>query len=142
MGIRADLKGQRAYFDSNIFIYLMEGFAGFEDVLADIRQSILNREADVLSSELSLCEVLVAPFRASNAELAKTYRNFLETSGAFQLVPTSREIYVSASFLRAEARLKTADAIHVATAVQAGCTVFVSNDLDIRLPKGLRHIKL
>ena len=142
MGIRQKLNGKRAYFDSNVFIYLMEGFVSFEASLNEIREAILNREVQVFTSELTLCEVLVAPFRDEKAELVLMYKNFIEESGAFQLLPTTKETYFRASLIRAKSRLKTADAIHVATAMNAVCNVFVTNDKAIKLPHGIERIEL
>jgi uncharacterized protein len=142
VGLRDALRGKRVYFDTNIFIYLVEGYAIFDSALKDIRQSILGREAMIFTSELTLFEALVAPFRANDAKLADTYREFIEDSGAFNLVPTTREIYVRASLYRAQTGLKPADAIHIATAVQSDCDIFVSNDRALRMPKGLSLLGL
>ncbi len=142
MGIRQRLKGRRAYFDTNVFIYLIEGFVSFKESLNEIREAILNREVQIFTSELTLCEVLVAPLRDANAELVLRYRGLIEESGAFQLLPTTRETYIRVSLIRAQVRLKMADAIHVATAVEAGCNAFVSNDRDLKLPNALELIGL
>ena len=142
MGIRQKVKGRRVYFDTNIFIYLIEGYAAFETSLNEIRESILHQEAEIFTSELTLCEVLVAPFRADNAELVLLYRQLIEESGAFTLLPTTRETYIRASLTRAQMRLKMADAIHMATAVETECEVFVSNDTSLKVPKGIELVGL
>lgn len=142
MGIRQQLKGKRAYFDTNVFIYLIEGFAAFKTSLHEIRESILHQEAEIFTSELTLCEVLVVPFRNDKSELVLTYRQFIGESGGFQLVPTSRETYMRASLMRAKVGLKLPDAIHVASAVEAGCAIFVSNDAGLRLPIGIERASL
>ena len=142
MGIRQAIRSKRAYFDTNVFIYLIEGYADFESSLQDIRDSILHQEAEILTSELTLCEVLVLPFRSNNSDLAHLYRQFIEQSGAFTLLPTTRETYIRASLYRAQMGLKMADAIHVATAVENSCEVFVSNDAGLKLPKGMALVGL
>ena len=142
MGLRAALQGKRVYFDSNVFIYLVEGFPEFADALNDIRFSLRSGQCQVFSSELTLCETLVVPFRGENAELVQVYRQLLEESGAVTLVPTTRNIYVRASFYRAQMGLRTPDAIHVASAVQAGCQIFLSNDNAIRVPKDIELLRL
>ena len=142
MGIRQKVKGKRVYFDTNIFIYLIEGYAAFETSLNEIRESLLHQEAEIFTSDLTLCEVLVAPFRADNAKLVLLYRQLIEDSGAFILLPTTRETYIRASLYRAQMGLKMADAIHMATAVENGCTVFVSNDSGLKVPKGIELVGL
>ncbi len=136
------MRGKRVYFDTNVFIYLIEGFAELRATLLDIRDSILHGEAEIVTSELTICEALVAPFRSNNSAHVAGYRRFIEESGAFELRPTSRETYVRASLYRAQMGLKTPDAIHVATALEAGCVVFVTNDKSIRAPAGLQILQL
>ncbi len=141
MGLRDQLKGNRVYFDANIFIYLMEGFASLERELSDIRESILHGETHIFTSELTLCEVLVPAFRANNTGLLALYRQFIEESGAFELIPTSRDIYIHASLMRAQFGLKTPDAIHMASAVASGCTAFLTNDKLLKAPKEIRVLR-
>jgi predicted nucleic acid-binding protein len=142
MGIRQAIKGKRVYFDTNVFIYLVEGYVDFETSLNEIRESILHQEAEIFTSELTLCEVLVLPFRSNNTEFVNIYRQFIEDSGAFNLIPTTRETYIRASLFRAQMRLKMADSIHVATAVECGSDIFVSNDTGLKVPKGMKLVGL
>lgn len=137
MGLRDELKGKRVYFDANIFIYLIEGFPSLEKNLGEIRDSIFHNECRILSSELTLCEVLVPAFRTENSELLMLYCKFIEESGAFELIPTAREIYIRASLLRAQLGLKIPDAIHVSSAIESGCTAFLTNDKSLKVPKGM-----
>ncbi|GLI92772.1 type II toxin-antitoxin system VapC family toxin [Methylocystis echinoides] len=142
MGIRNALRGRRVYFDTNVFIYLLEGFPSFDSELQDIRDCILHAEAAISTSELTICEALVKPFRANDSRLLVTYRQFIEESGAFAVLPTHRDIYVRAGLYRAQFGLKTPDAIHVATAVDAKCGVFLSNDKNLKVPHGLQIMSL
>jgi predicted nucleic acid-binding protein len=137
MGLRDELKGKRIYFDANIYIYLMEGFPALETSLRDIRDSLYYGEAHICTSELTLCEVLVPAFRSNNTELLMLYRKFIEDSGAFDLIPTTREIYIRASLLRAQLGLKSPDAIHVSSAIASKCSVFLTNDKVLRTPKDI-----
>lgn len=141
MGLRDALRGRRAYFDTNVFIYLLEGFPSLESELREIKDCILDGEA-IVTSELTICEALVKPFRANDVKLVLTYRQFIEESGAVQLLPTSRDIYVRAGLYRAQFGLKKPDAIHVATAVEAGCDILLSNDRTLKAPQGLRIVSL
>jgi predicted nucleic acid-binding protein len=135
MGVRQEIKGKRVYFDTNVFIYLVEDYPAFQTSLNEIHDSILHQEAEIFTSELTLCEVLVMPFRLNNTEVVNIYRQLIEDSGAFNLLPTKRETYIRASLIRAQMGLKMADAIHMATAMECGCEVFVSNDTGLKVPK-------
>lgn len=49
-----------------------------------------------------------------------------------RLLPITQPILRRAAHLRATTKLKTPDALHAATALEAGCVLFVSNDLGFR----------
>ena len=132
------MRGKRVYFDAMVFIYLVEGFESLEKPLREIRDSLLHAEAAVTTSELALCETLVIPFRRGETALVASYRQFIEDSGAFEVRQATRETWVRASLLRARMGLKTPDALHVATAIEAGCEIFVTNDKTLRTPTGMR----
>ena len=59
MGLRDRLRGKKVYFDANVFICLVEGFAAFQAQLAEIRDSLMAGEAYIFTSELTVFEVLV-----------------------------------------------------------------------------------
>lgn len=136
------MRGKRVYFDSNVFVYLIEGYRELEEKLRDIRDSILNAEAEIVTSELTLCEVLVVPFRENNARLIAGYRQFIEQSGAFEIQPTTLETYVRASLCCAQLGFKTPDAIHMATAIETECEMFVTNDKRLKAPHGVQMVRL
>jgi predicted nucleic acid-binding protein len=52
-------------------------------------------------------------------------------------MPVERAILLRAARLRCELHLKLPDAIHVASAVAAGCDLFLSNDHRLRVPDGM-----
>ena len=137
MGIGERIAGKRVYFDTNIFIYVLEGFAEAAAQLHEIRAALLTGSCEVFTSELTLCELLVPHFRSNNLERVRQYRGFLEKSGAVTLLATSRLTYLRSSDYRGQFGLKTPDAIHVASATEAECEIFVTNDANLRLPASI-----
>nr|VFJ45894.1 MAG: Predicted nucleic acid-binding protein, contains PIN domain [Candidatus Kentron sp. DK]VFJ47603.1 MAG: Predicted nucleic acid-binding protein, contains PIN domain [Candidatus Kentron sp. DK] len=133
MGLREKLEGRRVYFDANIFIYLLEGYKELEWQIEEIRSSLVLGECEIFTSELTLCEILVYPLGNQDNNSVEQYRAFLERSGAFQLIPTSKDTYIRASEYRALLRLRTPDAIHVATALESECDIFLTNDRNINI---------
>ena len=136
------MRGRRVYFDAMIFIYLIEGYSELQDRLFEIRDSLLKTEAKVFTSELTICETLVVPFRNNDVAMVSKYREFIEDSGAFEVLPAHRATWIRASLYRAQFGLKTPDAVHVASAVEAGCELFVTNDKLIKSPKGIKVASL
>jgi predicted nucleic acid-binding protein len=58
------------------------------------------------------------------------------------LVPISQNLLKEAAQLRATTNLRTPDAIHLATALDTGSTVFITNDRRIRQISNLSVIVL
>lgn len=56
--------------------------------------------------------------------------------------PVSVAIAERAAHLRAQYRLRTPDAIHIATAMIAGCDAFLTNDLNLKRVQEIRVLVL
>lgn len=122
------------YLDANILIYAMET-DGDEGLLA--RRWLLQVDRGRLravTSELTMVEVLPQPIALGNIALVQGYRRFFKGSANFSVVPVARAILEAATDLRAKLGSETPDAIHVATALSAGCRSFLTNDGRLRLP--------
>jgi predicted nucleic acid-binding protein len=130
------------YIDANICIYILEGYPSYRPHIERLTSATAEERLKLFTSELSLAEALVPAYRAGEPARIRTYIRFFAESGLMTLVPTSREIYIRVAFYRAEIGLKTPDAIHVASAVEAGCTEFLTHDHRLRLPKQLGALTL
>jgi predicted nucleic acid-binding protein len=106
----------------------------FEKAAADRRE--------LITSELTLCETLVIPYRAGDMATAERYEVFLGASDRLTLVPIDRKNLRAAAELRAHYRLKTPDAIQIAAALSAQCSAFITNDRKLPEIAGLRILNL
>jgi predicted nucleic acid-binding protein len=142
-------KSSKLYFDANVFIYAVEGsddIAGLLRALFDL----LSRDIGLaVTSELTLAEVLPG----ANPIRRRNYLELILYSGLFDLHSVTREILmetadyrriVAASKpdgLKAHAAMpKLPDAIHVVTAVRAGCSRMLSFDRSLKLPEGMLRV--
>jgi predicted nucleic acid-binding protein len=89
-------------------------------------------EFEIVTSTVTLAEVLVHPMRRGDHELADHYRQILLHANHVTTVPVSEEIAEAAAQLRARHSLRTPDAIQLATATHSGASSFLTNDT--RLP--------
>lgn len=85
----------------------------------------------VVSSPVLVTEALVKPLRDRNAAIEMQYRE-LFAANAVSLLEASYPVFEDAARLRAEAGLAVPDALHAATALRAGCALFITNDTDFR----------
>lgn len=127
------------YLDANAIIQLVEGEAPELLFLAEMAAADLIR---IYTSELSLAEVLVGPLRKSQNELVNFYEDMLKSDDFIAVLKVDRPILRHSAELRATLGFKGPDAIHVATSLASGCTIFVSSDKRIRLPEGMKRVEL
>jgi len=85
-------------------------------------------ELRVVTSVLTLTEVLVHPMRRGDHDLADQYRRILLHADQITTVPVSEGVAEEASRLRARHNLRTPDAIQLATAIRSGASAFLTND--------------
>ncbi|MDX2043469.1 MAG: PIN domain-containing protein [Acidobacteriota bacterium] len=128
MGKVSSELGQRAYLDSNIVIYAIEGFADYADQIRALLEAMDTGEIVAVTSELTLAETLVKPIKDQDLAIQQAYRTFLTPTSVMEIVPISRDILEDAAQLRATTKLKLPDAIQLATAFRERCDSFLTND--------------
>jgi predicted nucleic acid-binding protein len=124
------------YIDTAIIIYTLEGNETYLAALTPLWDKFQSGNIELVTSELTLMEVLVQPLKTNNLALAADYEEFLTTS-AIQLVPVNRSTLKNAAQIRSTKNLKTPDAIHASTAIQHSCTIFLTNDRGFQNTLGL-----
>jgi predicted nucleic acid-binding protein len=142
VGLIADLGAGTVGVDTAAFIYFIEEKPRFLPVVLPLFRAADQGQRDLVTSALTLLEVLVVPYRAGNRLLAERYEALLTRSRGIRLVEVTRDQLRAAAQLRAVTGVRTPDALQVVAALGAGCTTFVTNDR--RLPRipGLRVIQL
>lgn len=119
------------YLDANPIIYTVEKHPVYGPLLQPLWQAVQAKTIEVVTSELALMETLVGPFKSSNASLERDYEQAL-LGADLRLLPITQPILREAARLRATTKLRTPDALHAATAQQAGCGLFITNDTGLR----------
>lgn len=116
------------YVDTNAVIYRVEQIEPYLSAAAPLWDALDLGQQQVVTSGLTLLEVLVKPLRDGNAPLADLFRRVLLGTAGLTCLPISLVLLESAAGLRAHYALRTPDAIHAACAIHSGCTLFVTND--------------
>ncbi|GAA1246212.1 putative nucleic acid-binding protein [Microbacterium phyllosphaerae] len=110
------------YLDSCILIYALEDSGPRGDA---VRRALAAVDSPVASSPLALQECLVGPLRDRNVEVRDRY---LALFDRIEIVDLDVAVFVRAAELRADFRLKTPDAVHLAAAQLSECTELWTND--------------
>jgi predicted nucleic acid-binding protein len=118
--------------DTGIWIYHFENNPEFGAAAAQIIAALEDGKIRGVASELTLLELTVRPLQLGRQDVADHYELLLSYFPNLELVPVSRDILMDAAGLRARHRLRTPDAIQLATGVRAGATLAVTNDASWR----------
>lgn len=123
------MTGKLVAFDSAPLIYYLEERPDYLAVADELFDAIDRGIAHGITSVLTLLEVLVVPLRDGRQDLADQYRQLLMNAGGVALHVIDEVIGERAAQLRATYRwLRTPDAIQVATAIEHGADIMVTND--------------
>lgn len=131
----------RIFWDTNLFIYLFEDNAVFANFVGQLRQRMLARGDQLLTSTLTVGEVLVGATKSAERGLAARYESFFRGSAlaviAFDLEAASR--YAA---IRQDQGISRPDAIQLACAAAARADLFITNDerLSKRIVPGLPFV--
>lgn len=128
--------------DTALFIYLIEEHPRF---LPAVRPLFADADAGrrrLVTSAVTLLEVLVVPYRAGDQALGARYEALLVNSRGLTFVDIDRTQLRAAAQLRAAYRMRAPDALQVAAALREGCGTLVTNDRGVRSIPGLRVVQL
>jgi uncharacterized protein len=118
----------RVYWDAMLFIYLIEGNPQHGPRVKAIHEEMVRRGDTLCTSVFTLGEVLAGPRKVRADSVVERVRRFFLHSGKVQLVPFVIETSDRYSVIRAETGAKPADAIHLASAAEAGTDLFITHD--------------
>ena len=134
--------GRRTYLDANLYIYLFEGVPRYRQLMADLVREIDRQDIRVIASELTFVEILPGPVREGRRRLVANYLELMQRTPRFTLAPADRPVIERAVQLRADLRLRSMDALHLATALVHGCETFLTNDERLAAPDEIRLVTL
>lgn len=114
--------------DTSVWIYHFEGSAEYGQAADSVLEAVAQGRTGAVASELVLLELLVAPLKKGSQDVADEIELALLHFPYLQLTPVTRAVLVRAADIRARYGLRTPDAIMLATAVESGATLAVTND--------------
>ena len=118
--------------DTAPLIYYIEEHSTYLPQIDPFFEAIARGEVRVVTSTVTLLEVLVQPLRQGNLSVVERYRRILLDVAGLRTVAVTTAVAEEAARLRATYRLSPPDAFQLATAITEGATAILTNDL--RLP--------
>jgi predicted nucleic acid-binding protein len=118
---------KRVYWDSMLFIYMLEANPIFAPKVESLHEAMIRRGETLCTSIFTVGEVLTGPRKRNDVNGVKGIRRFF-AGKAVEVLPFTMEVAERYSGIRAETRVRQADGIHLATAAASGVDIFVTND--------------
>jgi predicted nucleic acid-binding protein len=119
----------RVFWDTNLFIYLFEDYCKHSESVIALRRKMLQRKDQLITSALTLGELLVKPTSASDDELCRKYEDAIRSTA----IVVNFDVAVARRYaqLRAQPppKITPPDAIQLACAAAAGVDLFLTNDI-------------
>jgi predicted nucleic acid-binding protein len=116
----------KVFFDTNLFIYMFEGIEPNRSRMLEIRKRMLERGDRIVTSAMTLGEVLVKPTKLGQSSLIEQYDRAIRSSA--QVISFDPSVAWRYASLRATHTLRSADAIQLACAAHVGVDLFITND--------------
>jgi predicted nucleic acid-binding protein len=142
MGLMADIGRGAVGVDTSIFMFFIEEHPKFLPLLLPLFREVDEGHKELVTSALTLLEVLVVPYRSGDHLLAGRYEALLTQSRGVRVAEISRDHLRAAAQLRAATGVKTPDSLQLVAALGAGCAAFLTNDRDLPSVPGLRILHL
>lgn len=120
----------RIFWDTNLFIYLFEGYGELSAKAQALRKRMLERGDQLLTSTLTLGELLVKPMEKGAVDLCQQYERALSASAV--MISFDTKAAVQYARLRCDRSIRPPDAIQLACASAAQVDLFITNDERLR----------
>jgi len=116
----------RIFWDTNLFIYLLEDYGRLSKAVVELRKNMLARGDQLLTSTLTLGEILVKPLERGDADLSRNYEEAITNTAL--LLPFDIKAARAYASIRLDRSVRAPDALQLACAAGAGVDLFVTND--------------
>ena len=119
----------KVFFDTNLFIYMFEGLEPYRSRVLEIRKRMIDRGDQIVTSAMTLGEVLVKPTKLGQASLIEEYDRAIRSTA--RVISFDSSVSWRYASLRATHTIRNADAIQLASAAHFGVDLFITNDKDL-----------
>lgn len=117
----ARLAGNTVYIDTNIFIYFLDGNKDFLAVVAPFLEAVSAGKIIGYTGDAVIAETMARPYKMGNLAMIEQFKAFFYREDFLTILPHESKTFDLAAQLSAKHGMKLIDALHLATALQAGC---------------------
>ena len=131
----------RIFWDTNLFVYLIEDRGERAEQVVALREWMIERDDELMTSALTLGEVLVKPMESGDEALMRRYEHAIGTVAT--VLPFDDRAAPRFAEIRRDRSIRAPDAIQLACASAASLDLFVTNDdrLSRKHVRGIQFIR-
>jgi predicted nucleic acid-binding protein len=119
------------FLDTNIVIYLIERTPNLGPVAAKCIQSLIIQGQRLVVSDLVRMECRVRPLRLNDAITLSAFDGYFGSEDV-DVATITAAVCDRAAAIRAQYHFPPMDSLHLASAVEHGCQLFLTHDLRLR----------
>ena len=116
--------------DTNIIVYVIEINAVWTPKATARLSALMASGEEITACDAARAECLVKPFATGDVANEARYQAFFN-GPAVRMLPVSTATWEHAARIGAAFRLKALDSVHLATAIEHGCGLFLTNDAQL-----------
>ena len=131
----------KIFWDTNLFIYVFERNPLYAERVVGLRRAMMERGDALLTSALTVGEILVKPTEKGDQALVQRYRALFQHPD-IAVIPFDEEAAVLYAGIRRDRGISRPDAIQLACAARAQADLFITNDnrLSTKRVPGIRFL--
>ncbi len=136
------IESKRIYIDTSPYIYYLEKNLQYGDRVKAFLVNNYNLGTEFVTSVITIEEYSIVPYRENNKKLLEDFDMLIEDMET-SVIDITKLIAKKAAQIRAEYKnFKAMDALQLAAAVKSSCSVFLTNDKQLRQFKELKVITM
>lgn len=118
--------------DTAPFIYFIEDVSPYADLLEPVFDLLGRQSLKAVTSTVTLAEILAKPFAEKNFKLVDETKFALRSFTSLSMKAVDEKLAEAAALIRARYALRLPDALQIAATVEAGATLFLTNDKSVK----------
>jgi len=123
---------KRVFLDTSPVIYYLQRDLLYFEQTKNVFFNLGMVGAEFVLSDITIAEYCVFPIRTKNDKLVEELKGFIRESD-IEIFHTSENIAIKAAHIRAKYKgFKMMDSLQIATAIESGCDLFLTNDKQLR----------
>jgi predicted nucleic acid-binding protein len=116
------------FIDTSIFSYVITQYSKYLEMAEQVLYSVQSHDTEGITSIVALVEILTIAEQAGDAEASRGYEIYLRNFPHLSIKEVDFDIARVAAQLRGKFKLKTPDALQIATALVSNVDLIITNN--------------